>query len=399
MATSPNVPRSLPRSDYADFAIALSSGLILAICAIFFVSVLFSGKMAGSRDFVSYWATGQQLRHHADPYDWGQMMKIEHAANLDATGVLFMRNPPWSLPLAYPLGFLPLRIGAFAWNLILLGCLLTSVKLVREMHGSPANSYIHWMGVAFTPAIICLCMGQTGLFTLLGIVLFFRYQSTHPYIAGLSLWLCALKPHLFLPFSVVLLAWIIYSKSYKILVAWIAAMVSSSALATLLDPQAWTRYSALMRWKPVLYEYIPCPADTIRYWINGDWIWLQYLPAALCSVWALYYFWMRRSRWDWLENGSLLLLVSVVAAPYCFPPDQCVVIPAILHGMYKTRSRLLIAAIPIILLIIQLETWKARIISGYYLWVAPTWLVWYLLASATATRTAEAAPVTVAVQS
>jgi hypothetical protein len=397
MASSPNVKRPLPRTDYADFAIALASGLILAISAIFFISVLFSGKMAGSRDFVSYWSTGVQLRHHADPYNWEQMMALQHAAHLDATGVLFMRNPPWALPLAYPLGFLELRIGAFIWNIILLGCLLTSVHLVRVMHGSP-NNYVHWLGVAFTPAIICLNMGQTGLFALFGLVLFLRLHRTHPFAAGLALWLCSLKPHLLLPFAAVLLAWIIVSKSYRILAGWVLAMAASTALAWWIDPQAWARYSALMRSNPVQYEFVPCLSDAFRYWIHPTWIWLQYVPAVIGCLWALIYFWRRRGAWDWLENGSPLLMVSVLVAPYCFPPDQCLVIPALMHGMYKTRSRAMLALVAFILLAIQFETWRVRIISGYYMWVAPTWLVWYLLAR----RSSDAAneiPVTAAAQS
>ena len=379
MASSASSSRPLPRSDYADFAIALACGLILAISAIFFISVLFSGKMAGSRDFVSYWTTGVQLRHHRDPYNWQQMMDLQHAAQLDAKGVLYMRNPPWALPLAYPLGFIDLRIAAFMWNILELGCLLISVHLVRVMHGSP-NNYVHWLGVAFTPAIICLNMGQTGLFTLLGMVLFLRWHRTHPFAAGLALWLCALKPHLLLPFAVVLLVWIILIRSYKILAGWGLAMTVSFGLAWLLDPQAWARYSALMRSNPVQYEFVPTLSDAMRFWIHPQWIWLQYVPAALGCVWALFYFWRRRATWDWLDNGSVLLLVSVLVAPYCFPPDQCLVIPAYMHGMYKTRSRPLLALFAVILLVIQFETWRVKIISGYYMWMAPTWLIWYLLA-------------------
>jgi hypothetical protein len=397
MATSTTYSRPLPRNDYADFAIVLASGLILAICAVFFVSVLFSGKIAGSRDFVSYWSTGVQLRHHADPYNWDQMMALEHGAHLDAKGVLFMRNPPWALPLAYPLGFLELRIGAFIWNILLLGCLLASVHLVRVMHGSPPN-YVHWLGVAFTPAFICLVMGQTGLFTLLGMVLFLRLHRTHPFAAGLALWLCALKPHLLLPFAAVLLVWIILSKSYKILAGWALAMATSIALAWLIDPQAWAGYSALMRSNKVQYEFVPCLSDAFRFWIHPQWIWLQYVPAGLGCVWALFYFWRRRGSWDWMENGSLLLLVSVFVAPYCFPPDQCLVIPAIMHGMYKTRSRALLALLAVILLVIEFENFKVRIISGYYMWMAPTWLAWYLLARRS-TVAAGAIPVPVAAQS
>jgi hypothetical protein len=379
MASSPKTQRPLPKTDYADFAIALASGLILAISAIFFISVLFSGKMAGSRDFVSYWSTGVQLKLHRDPYNWEQMMALQHAAHLDATGVLFMRNPPWALPLAYPLGFIELRICAFIWNIILLTCLLTSVQMIRVMHGTP-NNYVHWLAVAFTPAIICLNMGQTGLFALFGMVLFLRLHRTNPFAAGLALWLCSLKPHLLLPFSVVLLVWIIVTKSYKILAGWGLAMSASAALAWLIDPQAWARYTTLMRSNPVQYEFVPCLSDAIRFWIHPTWIWLQYVPAAIGCVWALVYFWRRRATWDWLENGSLLLLVSVLVAPYCFPPDQCLVIPALMHGMYKTRSRAMLALLAFLLLAIQFETWKVRIVSGYFMWAAPTWLVWYLLA-------------------
>jgi hypothetical protein len=393
MASSPNLPRPLPRSDYADFAIALTSGLILSITAIFFISVLFSGKIAGSRDFVSYWSTGVQLRHHADPYNWDQMMALEHAAHLDAKGVLFMRNPPWSLPLAYPLGFLELRIGAFIWNIILLGCLLTSVYLVQVMHGSP-NNHAHWLGVAFTPAIICLIMGQTGLFTLLGMVLFLRFNRTHPFGAGLALWLCALKPHLLLPFFAVLLVWIIVSRSYKILAGLTLAMAVSTALAWWIDPQAWAGYFTLMRSHRVQFEFVPTLSDAIRFWIHPQWIWLQYVPAALGVGWALIYFWRSRKTWDWMENGSLLLLISVVVAPYCFPPDQCLVIPALMHGMYKSRSRAMLALLALILLAIGIENFSVRIVSGYYMWAAPTWLIWYLLARRS-TDAADAIPVPV----
>jgi hypothetical protein len=384
MASSPSLPPTQPRSDYADFAIASASGLILSIGTIFFVAVLFSGKLAGSRDYVSYWSTGVQLRRHADPYNWQQMLDLQNnAAHLGAKGVLFMRNLPWALPLVYPLGFLDLKIGAFIWNILLLGCLLISVHLVRVMHGSP-NNYVHWLGVAFTPAIICLNMGQTGLFALLGLVLFLRLYHTHPYLAGLSLWLCALKPQLFLPFGVALLAWIVVSRSYRIAAGAAFSLIASTALAWWIDPQAWPRYFDLMRSQPVKAEFVPCLSDAIRFWIRPQSTWIQFVPVALGCIWALYYFWRRRNSWDWLEHGSLLVLVSLVVAPYCFAYDLCVAIPAILHGLYNTRSRPLIAFLAVVLLIVQFEVWNVRVITGYFMWLAPTLLIWYLLANASA---------------
>src|SRR5579871_3004138 len=212
MATSTNPVAARPQYDLADISIALFSGLMLAITALFLCAVPLAGKMAGSRDFVAYYATGQQLIHHADPYDADAIRRIERASGLSVNGVLLMRNPPWSLPLAYPLGFFGVRIGAIFWSLILLGCLLLSVHLIRQMNDSPPN-HIHWLAISFTPALICLTMGQTSLYALLGLTLFLRFQRTHPFGAGAALWLCSIKPHLFLPFAVVLMVWIVVSRS------------------------------------------------------------------------------------------------------------------------------------------------------------------------------------------
>ena len=68
---------------FAELAIVLVTGLGLAVTALFICVVPLTTQMAGSRDFVSYWATGRQLVKHANPYDREAIMKIEHAAGLD----------------------------------------------------------------------------------------------------------------------------------------------------------------------------------------------------------------------------------------------------------------------------------------------------------------------------
>jgi len=37
-------------------------------------------QRSGTRDTSSFWATGQQLAHHANPYDEAAMTRIEHSA-------------------------------------------------------------------------------------------------------------------------------------------------------------------------------------------------------------------------------------------------------------------------------------------------------------------------------
>lgn len=379
MATSMNPPVARPQYDLADISIALLGGLMLAVTALFLCAVPLAGKMAGSRDFVAYYATGRQLVQHADPYDADAIRRIERASGLSADGVLLMRNPPWGLPLAWPLGFFGVRVAAIFWSLLLLACLLISVNLIRLMHGSPPN-HVHWLALSFTPALICLTMGQTSLFALLGLTLFLRYHKTHPFGAGAALWLCALKPHLLLPFFVALLAWILVSRSYRLLAGSVAAMAASWLATYVVDPSAFSRYMALMRSPSVVQEFVPCLSDAMRFAIRPQAVWLQYLPAALCSIWALVYFWRRRQHWDWLENGGLLVLASIIAAPYSFVYDQSLAIPAMLNAGYRVRNRNLLLVVVGCLLLIGLQATRVRVSSAWYLWTAPAWLIWYLIA-------------------
>jgi hypothetical protein len=189
-----------------------------------------------------------------------------------------------------------------------------------------------------------------------------------------------LKPHLFLPFAAALMAWILVTGSYKLLAGAVVAMAASCAITYCIDPSAFARYLYLMRSPSVVEEFVPCLSDAMRFAINRNAVWLQYLPAAVACLWALWYFWQRRHSWDWLENGSPLILVSLIAAPYSFLYDQSIAIPAVLHGAYNTRNRSLIVVLVGIIAIIELQALRIRITSPYYLWTAPVWLAWYLLA-------------------
>jgi hypothetical protein len=344
--------------------------------------VPFTGNIAGARDFVVYWATGQQLAHHANPYDPESMGRIERSAGLAAGyGVLYMRNPPWGLALALPLGFVGLRSGALLWSLILVGCLAASVRILWLMHGRPRNQ-LHWLALSFAPALECLIVGQTSLFALLGLVLFLRLNGSRPFLAGMSLWLCTLKPHLFVPFGVVLLAWIAVAKSYKILAGASVAMAASCALTYLISPLAWTEYSKMIRASGIEKEFIPCLSVALSLRFSPHTMWLQYLPAVLCCAWAMTYFWPRRHTWDWAKQGNLVMLASLFAAPYCWVFDQVIALPALLRGVYLTKSRKLLALLGFASILMNVGlVCGIRLVSPLYLLTAPTWLAWYLFAS------------------
>jgi len=387
MASTSEVPSGRTNPDIVELSIAVVSGLALALTALFICSAPLSGQISGARDFVSYWATGQQLVHHASPYDPAAMMQIERAALLPPEyGVIYMRNPPWALPLVWPLGLIGMKIGTLLWSLTLLACPLGSVWTIWRLHGRPKN-YLHWLGLSFAPALICLIAGQTALFALLGLVLFLRLHRTRPFLAGMALWLCALKPHLFVPFGLVLVVWIVVSKSYRILAGAGVALAASCGAAYCMFPNAWAEYPRMLRSSGIEMQFIPCLSIVLRLLLSPHSAWLQYVPVSLACIWALAYFWPRRNTWDWVENGSPLMLVSLFLAPYCWLFDQALAIPALLHGVYVTKSKAWLAVLAFASVLLVFEAGSGlKLPSAYHLWTAPAWLAWYLVARATGNK-------------
>jgi hypothetical protein len=374
--------------DIAELSIAVVSGLALALTALFLCVAPLTPKIAGVRDFSVFWATGQQLVHHANPYDEAAMLSVERAGGTPAVyGVHYMRNPPWALPIAYPLGFMGVRLGTLLWSLLLLGCLWTSVQIVWQVHGRP-RKLLNFLGLSFAPALMCLIVGQTAIFALLGLTLFLRLHRSKPFLAGVSLWLCLLKPHLFLAFGVVLLAWVVVNRSYMVLLGAAAALVASLALTWLMEPTAWADYAHMMHNDGIATEFIPCWSVALRLWIHPSAMWIEsILPVASC-VWALFFFWKRRRTWDWARDGSSVVLVSILCAPYCWLYDQAIGIPALLDGAYHTTSRILLALLCAGSVVVEVQmTRGVQLPSPFLLWTAPAWLAWYLFAQASTPKT------------
>jgi uncharacterized protein len=368
---------------------AIAEFLVVGLCTVAFLltaggicaSVLRSDA-AGIRDFVTYWAAGQQLVHHANPYDGNATLDLERSAGFPAgSPALIMRNPPSALLFVIPLGFLGPKTGLLLWSLLLLGCLVASVRMVWIMNGRQQNA-LHLLGYAFGPALVCLMVGQVSLLVLLGLVLFLRLRRSRPFLAGVSLWLCLLKPHLFLPFGVVLLVWAIVTRSYKLLAGVAVALGVSTVIALILDPLVWVHYGQMMSAARIDQLPIPCLSILLLRSVSPNTIWLQYLPAALGCVWALFYFRMHRADWDWMAHGSLLMVVSVAVAPYSWIMDQAILIPALLHAAYLTRSRSLVAVFALASAAVGVLILRGDVPlqSALYLWPAPAWLAWYLYA-------------------
>lgn len=363
--------------NFAAFFIVIACALAIVFTILFLCFLPFDRGTVARRDYIVYWATGQQLVRHGNPYDPAAISQIEHDAGFQGGDSYYMRNTPWALPLALPLGFIGPMAAALPWSLLMLGLLALSVRILWRLYGGAPNT-LDWLGYCFPPALWCVLLGQTSILLLFGFTLFLRFHKTRPFVAGAALWLCSIKPHLFLPFALVLLLWIFIARAWRILAGAVTAFAAGAFITTCIDPAAWSQYAYYMRTSVVTREFTPCLADLLRDSIKPTAEGLAFVPVVLGCLWALAWFWPRRRHWDWLEQGPLLVLVSLLVAPFGWIFDQSLALPAVLCGASRTSSQLLLSALALIYILVELQLVHFDLHSAAWLWTTPAWLAWYL---------------------
>lgn len=356
------------------------AALVLVATGISILSlVIAQTDNAGNKDFTADWAAGQLLIRHASPYDPAAVLRIEKSAGFHASKPLIMRNPPFALILALPLGLVSAKVGAVLWSLLLVAAIMASVRMIGSINGRSLDR-LHLFGYMFAPTLACLELGQTVVFALFGLVLFLRFHRCSPLIAGLGIAVFSIKPHLFLPFGLVLLLWALNRRAYSVLLAAAGVMV----LALL--PPLYLDHSLLSHYLPVLNEAnaesarIPSFSAIVRLAIDPHARWPQFVPMILGCCWGGWYFFRNRKEWDWDSHGSRLLLASLWVAPYAWLTDGIVVMPAILRGIHRSGSRSLISFGVINGIALAAVLFGVAVGSVFFVWTSTAWLFWYLYA-------------------
>ena len=275
-------------------------------------------------DFLEYWAAGRLATSGGNPYDPDAIFRLQQQAGRTEDYATIMWSPPWSLTLAIPFGLVDARTGQLLWiALQMLGVLAAVDYLWRVYGGRPDLRWAAWL-VAMSPLTTGLNVtaGQSSGWLLIGLVGFLAAVVTRrPGWAVLAA-LCAHKPHLFLPFWIVLVLDATRSRSAAARFGWgVAAGLFAIAVPLAVDPDVWGQYFALTSAPPVghpgLKDWQP---PLLGFWartlIGGDRFWVQLIPTAILMVATPVYWWVRRSGWDWTVELPVLVLAGLIAAPY-----------------------------------------------------------------------------------
>jgi len=352
----------------------IAAGAILAVGVAILVFAINSQQTA-TRDYAAYWAAGQQLVHHQNPYDGAAIHRIQKEAGYQWDFPLFMRNTPLAFFIAYPLGFFGERSALCLWVVVLILSLVASTHMLRAIAGDPPDR-THLLAYVFPPVIACLSNGQLGIILLLGITTFLRFHRTNPLLAGIALIAIAVKPHLFLPFGVALLMWCLFERQLQILVGAALAIVAALAFSLIIDPQSWMQYQVMIRAEGIERQYIPCFSMLFRMLVNRNSFWLQFVPCAIATAYAAIVMFKRHREWRWEVEGCNVLALSVMVAPYAWFVDEAVVLPAVLLNVYRASFRYVIVLGFLMAAVLIEVACGAQIPSNWYVWTATAWYLW-----------------------
>jgi hypothetical protein len=331
----------------------------------------------GSQEFVAYWGAARLLLDGENPYD-----AAAHEAAVMATGAKVyggrLTYPPWTFALVLALAPLPFAPATILWLLLQLGLVLGSGLLLWRYYAPEDRRF--WIGpllaVAFAPGVFALRNGQVTPWLLVGVVGFlWGERKRRDGLAGASLALLTIKPHVAYLFLLAALWWALSNRRWRVLAGFMGVLAAASGLVTLFAPDLFANYLAALASPPLDWATATLGA-WLRFFVDLERSWLQVLPSLVGLVGLAMWLWRRRGPWHWESMAAPLLLASAVTAAFGWSYDQVVLLPAVVDLVARLRRAPLArqAAVLAGLALTQLGLWAMNQLGlneVFYVWHAP----------------------------
>lgn len=152
---------------------------------------------AGDGDFQAYWSSTYLLAQGRDYSDSNAIGEVERSfTNWDEPETLYAWFSPIGNVVLLPFTILPFGVASYYWLILNIIILFYSALLLWER--SKSRLWVPLLTVfGFSMTIVSLVFGQINFMEVLGLALFLWLQkSNKQYLAGASLVLTTIKPHL-----------------------------------------------------------------------------------------------------------------------------------------------------------------------------------------------------------
>jgi len=281
-------------------------------------------------DFLVYWTASHLFTSHLNPYSLPLTLQLQRAAGSNYQIPVVFLCPPWTLTFFGPLGYAHSYMLAWiVWFLILTAAMAVSSRILMDLYfGSlmipeisyPAN-YRYLFAFTFYPALLALKMTQISPLILLGLAGFLYFEKKNrAWLAGASLSMAVLKPHLvLLVYLVVLLR-----KEWRQLAVVSFVTTLLTGVAVYQDPLIFKEYWEVMNGPYPKLVNTGMFAGVRSLFPGNNSYPLQFVPPLIGLIWFVSYWRKYGKNWCWVKRMPVLTLASFFAAPYGFVHDQTI---------------------------------------------------------------------------
>ena len=277
-------------------------------------------------DYLQYQSAARATLAGQNPYDGRVLYPIQQDIGTGWADPVMMWNPPWTLPLALPLGAMHWRLGQLLWFALNFAAVVSSAGLLWRMFAGPRER--PWLAFAltlgFAPTLFLLLLGQISGLLLFGLTGFLWAVRNERYpLAGCCAALTAIKPHLFVPFAMLLLLEAIHKNQYRrTILAGGLTLAVCGLIPLAWNPDVWSQYreatgAGAAASHNTIREWVhPTLGYAIRQALPGEPFRAMFLPLLAVLPLVAIHWYRRRADWNWTVELPRVVIVSLLAAPY-----------------------------------------------------------------------------------
>ena len=366
--------------------------LLSLLVLIQLIPTLTSSNTVRADDFVRFWAGAKLTLSGENPFDPSNVNRLQAEAGMTSSGegiTSIILNPPWALSFFLPFGLLSYPISRLIWLLVsIILIVICSNMLWRYYEGLPNQKWIAWVvAIIFAPTISVLEKGQIApliLLSIVGFIYFVEYRH-NDLAAGAFLAFATTKPQIVYLLGLAVLIWVIQQRRWLILVGAGATTVLLTLLPMIFNPSIIEQYLSAMQTYQTAEWATPTFGSYLRFFLFGtNAVWPQFLPVIFGIIWFAFFWRKHASTWSWVERLPILLLVSILTAPYAWTYDYVILLPAIVQAAVwllkgkKLWSTYLLVGIFVGISLLDLVLHMKQS-DFWFIWLAPVILIWYLL--------------------
>lgn len=296
-------------------------------------------------DFQAYWGASYLLSQSENFADADKLLQVQRQfTEWTEESAQMTWNPPWLLAWLLPYALLEFNRASWFWFLTNITLLFASTWFMWRVFAQKQTTNTR-LGIGllvtflFMPTLTLLLVGQITTLILLGLTLFLYFdQRNRGFLAGVSLSLVTIKPHLLYITLPLLLLHLLWTRQWKALAGFAFLPAVGTLVAVWLRPTFPMEYAETMGGSSLLQLTVP----TLGYFLSTVTGWRELRLMGLVILPLVLLFWHRQRQ---KETFNLVtwtigtLLLSIITAPFGWSFDMVLLLLPVQYGVVALVER------------------------------------------------------------